>query len=75
MYNKESPKKINTGSGTEVTLRTTIDPQWENRFTDKQMAVIAKSLLDLATQSTVRSEMPDLDQYVKDFMSALYMGN
>ena len=52
-------------------LDMTIHPQWENRFSEKQMAVIAKSLLELATYSAVQSEMPDLDLYVKDFMSAL----
>lgn len=49
----------------------TVHPQWENRFSEKQMAVIAKSLLELATNSAVQSEMPDLDLHVKDFMSAL----
>jgi len=53
----------------------TVHPQWENRFSEKQMAVIAKSLLDLATHSTVRSEMPDLDQYIKDILSALENGD
>jgi len=51
-----------------------VHPQWENRFAEKKMTVIAESLLDLATHSNVRSEMPYLDQYVKDFMSALEKG-
>jgi len=47
----------------------------ENKFPEKQMAVIAQSLLELATNSTVRSELLDLDQYVKSFMREMEEGD
>ncbi|MBM4140328.1 MAG: class I SAM-dependent methyltransferase [Nitrospira sp.] len=56
-------------------LDMTVHPQWENRFSEMQMAIIAKSLLELATHSAVLSEMSDLDLYVRDFMSAIDGGD
>lgn len=47
------------------------DNFFEDKFSEKQMAVVAQSLLELASNSAVRSELPDLDQYVKSFMVAM----
>jgi len=43
----------------------------ENRFLEKQMAAIAKAIFELATNDAVRSELPDIDQYLQNFMTAM----
>ena len=47
----------------------------EDRFSEKQMAAIAQSLLELAVTDAIRSELPDIGQYVKDFMVAMEEGD
>ncbi|MEW6213945.1 MAG: class I SAM-dependent methyltransferase [Nitrospirota bacterium] len=49
--------------------------QLEDKFSEKQMAAIAQSLLELATTNSVRSELSDIDQYVKNFMVAMEEGD
>lgn len=43
----------------------------KNKFSEEQMATIAQALLELATNEAVRAEVPDIDQYVRNFMTAI----
>lgn len=43
----------------------------ENKFSEKKMAAIAEALLELATDNAVRSELLELDPYVRSFMAAM----
>ncbi|MFZ6017129.1 MAG: hypothetical protein ACOYU0_05900 [Nitrospirota bacterium] len=44
----------------------------KNRFSEKQMATIAQAILELATDNTIQTELPDdIDQHVRSFMAAL----
>lgn len=52
-----------------------LDNVLEKIFPGKQMACIAQSLLKLATDIIVRSELPDLDQQVKNFSGAIEEGD
>lgn len=47
----------------------------KNKFSEKQMTAIAQSLIELATNSAVRAELPDIDQYVNNFMAAMEEGD
>lgn len=40
----------------------------EIMFSEKQIAIIAQSLLNLAFNDAVRTELPDIEQYAKNFM-------
>ena len=47
----------------------------KNNFSEKQMTAIAQSLIELATNSAVRAELPDIDQYVNNFIAAMEEGD
>jgi hypothetical protein len=42
---------------------------------EKQITIITESLLKLATNSAVQAELPDIDQYVKNFVTARERGD
>jgi hypothetical protein len=52
-----------------------MDDLLENKCIEKQTSTITKSLLKLATNTTVQAELPDLDRYVKNLRSALKEGD
>jgi len=52
-----------------------MDDFLENICLSKQSPVITKSLLDLAANTAVQKEFPDLDRYAKNLMGALQTGN
>jgi len=43
----------------------------EKKISEKKMCLIAASLLELATEPIIRSELQEIDKHVKDFMSVL----
>lgn len=43
----------------------------KNKFSEEQMATIAQAILKLVTNGAVRAEVPDIDQYVRNFMTAM----
>jgi len=47
----------------------------KNKFPEKQMIIIAQTLIELATNSAVQAELPDIDQYVNNFMAAMEEGD
>ena len=47
----------------------------KNKFSEKHITAIARSLIKLATNSAVRSELPDIDQYMNNFTSAMEKGD
>jgi hypothetical protein len=47
----------------------------EIMFSEKQITVIAQSLLKLASNSAVQADLPDIDQYVKNFMTEKEKGD
>lgn len=47
----------------------------EIMFSEKQITIIAQSLLKLASNSAVQGELPDIDQYVKNFVTARERGD
>lgn len=47
----------------------------KNKFLEKQMVTISQAILELATDDAVRSELPDLDRDVKNFMAAIEEDN
>jgi hypothetical protein len=48
-----------------------MDGLLENKYIEKQTSAITKSLLKLATNTTVQAELPNLDHYVINLRSAL----
>ncbi len=51
------------------------DNLWDNRFSEEGMVPIVQSLLDLARNDAVRSELPDIDRNVDDFMEVMDAGD
>jgi 16S rRNA G1207 methylase RsmC len=47
----------------------------EIMVSEKQVTIIAQSLLKLASNSAVQAELPDIDQYVKNFMAEREKGD
>jgi hypothetical protein len=47
----------------------------EIMFSEKQITIITHSLLKLASNRTVQAELPDVDQYVKNFMTEKEKGD
>lgn len=47
----------------------------EIMFSEKQITIIAQSFLKLASNSAVQAELPDIDQYVKNFVTAREKGD
>ncbi|MEW6416900.1 MAG: hypothetical protein AB1480_02130 [Nitrospirota bacterium] len=47
----------------------------EIMFSEKQITIIAQSLLKLASNSAVQTELPDIDQYVKNFITEREKGD
>lgn len=43
----------------------------KNRFPERQMYVISQALIELATDNTVRRELPGLDQYLRNLITAV----
>jgi len=47
----------------------------EIMFSEKQITIIAQTLLKLALDSAVQAELPDIDQYAKNFMTEREKGD
>ncbi len=47
----------------------------EIMFSEKQITIIAQSLLKLASNSAVKAHLPDIDQYVKNFVTEKEKGD
>jgi len=58
-----------------MTLPQQFNDPPEIMFSEKQIAIITQSLLKLASNRAVQAELPDVDQYMKNFMTEREKGD